>query len=529
MTAPSSAPLPAGGARQWSGPSQGEGGSKNFWETVWPTIVPYPRTGHFFIAPSGPGSYTLYDFWLGQELPDRPKNPYLQWGQNANPFFNVDFRYLDNPNNSERFLLDSVKRIHLGDDWLISTGGEVRDRYSSLDNAYLYNKKPLAGTNEDFNLFRARVYGDLYYLDIFRLYGEFTSADSSPQKVPHLSSDIDKADILNLFAEVKLVPLGDSAVYVRGGRQELLFGSQRLISPSDWSNELRTFQGVRALYHTNKIEEDAWWVQPVIVNTGKLDSVDDRQVFVGNYFKYRFNKDVSLDAYYLYLENFNKTFAGEKSVLGGYDVNTFGSRFVGQAGDHGQFLWDFEGAIQFGDWSNQTTEADMYVAGLGYWFKNLPAIPTFWVYYDHASGTQDPTNGSEHRTFNQLFPSGHNYFNAQDLFGRQNINDFHLEAGIFPTNWLRFTAGYNVLSLDQPRDALYNSSGSVVRQDTTGKAGRDVGTAVNGTVQIHLDNHQLINVSYAHLFSGTYIKDTAVTPAAAKDQDSVWVTYQLKW
>jgi hypothetical protein len=528
---PDSSGLPASGGqeRTWSGPPSETKGLKTFWETVPTTIVPYPRTGNFYIAPSGPGYYTLFDFLQNHELPERPRNPYLQWGQNANPFFNVDFRYLDAPNNTETFLGDSLKRIHLGDDWLLSTGGELRDRYSSLDNAYLYNKKPLAGTNENFNLFRARVYGDLNYLDVFRVYGEFISADSSAQTIPHLSSDVDKADILNLFVEVKVLPIDGDAVYVRAGRQELLFGSQRLISPSDWSNDLRTFQGVRALYHTDKIEEDAWWVQPVIVNTGKLDSVDDKQCFVGDYFKYRFNKDISLDAYYLYLENYNQTAAGQKGVLGGYDVNTFGSRFVGQAGDHGQYLFDFEGAVQFGDWSNQTTEADMYVAGLGYWFKDLPAIPTFWVYYDHASGTSNPTTSGEHQTFNQLFPSGHNYFNSEDLFGRQNINDFHLELGVFPLDWLRFTAAYHVLNLDQAKDALYNSSGSVVRQDTTGKSGTDIGDALSGSVQFHLDNHQLINISYAHLFSGTFIKDTAVNAAAAKDQDSVWATYQFKW
>jgi hypothetical protein len=493
-------PVSGAGERAWSGPPRLSTGPKTFWETVWPTIDPFPRTGNFYVAPSGPGYFTLYHFVRDNELPDRPRNPYLQWGQNANPFFNVDFRYLDDPNNNEGFLFDGLKRIHLGDNWLLSTGGEVRDRYSNLDNAYLYNKKPLAGTNEDFNLFRARVYGDMCYRDVFRLYAEFTTADSSPQTVPHLSSDIDKGDILNLFAEVEVLPLGDDAVYVRGGRQELLFGSQRLISPSDWSNELRTFQGLRALYHTNNIEEDAWWVQPVIVNTGKLDSVDDKQTFVGNYFKYRFTKDISLDAYYLYLDNDNRTFSGRKGVLGGYDVNTFGSRFVGQAGENGQYLWDFEGAVQFGAWSNQIAEADMYVAGVGYWFKNLPAIPTFWVYYDHASGTPNPTNGSEHRTFNQLFPSGHNYFNAEDLFGRQNINDFHIELGFFPTNWMRFTAGYHVLSLDQAEDALYNSSSSVVRQDTSGKSGTDVGDAINGSVQFHIDDHQLVNISYAHLW-----------------------------
>jgi len=30
-------------------------------------------------------------------------------GPEREPFFNIDFRYLDNPNNTENFLLDSDK------------------------------------------------------------------------------------------------------------------------------------------------------------------------------------------------------------------------------------------------------------------------------------------------------------------------------------------------------------------------------------------------------------------------------------
>jgi hypothetical protein len=527
-TGSSSNDASASSGRSWSGPGQTKS-PKSYWETIWPTIVPFPRSGNFYISPSGPGYYTLFDRLRGLELPNRPKNPYLQWGQNANPFFNVEFRYLDDPDNSEDFLFGGLKRIHLGDYWLFSTGGEIRDRFASLNNAYLFNKPPLAGSNENFNLFRARVYGDLTYLDIFRLFGEFTSAQSSVQRLPHLASDIDKADILNLFAEVKVLRVGDDVVYVRGGRQELLFGAQRVICPADWSNELRTFQGVRTMYHADKFEEDIWWAQPVIVNIDKLDSADPKQVFAGNYFKYRLNKDISFDLYYLYLENDNQTFAGRNGIPGGYDVNTVGGRFVGQAGKSGQYLWDVEEAFQFGNWSNQIDSANMFVGGIGYWFKNLPAIPTIWFYYDHASGTQDPINGNLHQTFNQLFPSGHSFFNSEDLFGRQNLNDFHLELGLFPANWMRFTFGYHILSLDQAKDALYSSSSAIVRQDVTGKSGTDVGNAINGTVQFHLDNHELINITYAHLFSGTYIKNTAVNAAAARDQDSVWFTYQLKW
>ena len=309
---PPAAPAPIS-ERAWSGPPREN--PRTFWETV-PPITPFPRQGNFFIMPSGPGYYTLWDFLQGREMPDRPKYPNLQWGQNSHPFFDLDYRYLDNPNNTETDWLDPLKRVHLGDDWLFSMGGEFRDRYANLDNAYGYNKKPQAGATDTFDLFRTRLYGDLWYLDRFRVFCEFIAAESSPQSVPPLSTDVDKADILNLFVELKLLDIDGTGLYVRGGRQELQFGSQRLISPSDWSNSLRTFQGVRTYYHSEDLEADAFWVQPVIVNSGKFDSVDDKQQFAGNWWKFRLNKDVSIDAYYLYLENDNQTFAGRQGLLG---------------------------------------------------------------------------------------------------------------------------------------------------------------------------------------------------------------------
>jgi hypothetical protein len=41
-----------------------------------------------------------------------------------------------------------------------------------------------------------------------------------------------------------MIPLGDQAsVTLRGSRQELLFGAQRLAGPSDFTNVRRTFDG----------------------------------------------------------------------------------------------------------------------------------------------------------------------------------------------------------------------------------------------------------------------------------------------
>ena len=266
---------------------------------------------------------------------------------------------------------------------------------------------------------------------------------------------------------------------------------------------------------------------PVIPSTNTISSIDDNQIFAGNWFKYRFNKDTSLDLYYLYLNNDNPGVAkGFNKVTGGFDVHTIGGRFVGQSS---QILWDFEGSLQYGNWANQRTEAGMYLAGLGYWFKNVPTAPTVWAYYDFASGDSNPGNTNVHRTFNPLFPFGHSYFAGLDAIGRSNIHDVHLEFCSFPANWMRITAGYHIMELDQAKDALYNSTGSVVRQDPTGKSGTNVGNAINTVVQFHIDDHQIFLVNYAHLFSGSFIRGTAVTPGAAKDLDAVWIQYNLKW
>jgi hypothetical protein len=514
-----------GGERGWSGPP-GEG-PKTFWETV-PPVTPYPRPGNFYVAPSGPGYYTLLDLLRDRELQDRPHDPYLQWGQNPNPFFNVDFRYLDNPNNTETDFLDPLKRIHLGDDWLLSLGGEIRNRYAQIDNALLFNKnKVQAGNDDRYDLFRARLYEDLWYRDIFRLYGEFISADSSAQSVPRSNSDVDKADILNLFAEIKLFDIDEHGLYLRGGRQELLFGSQRLISPSDWSNDLRTFQGVRATWHNEDVEFDLFWTQPVIVNSGQFDSVDDKQQFFGNWWKYRLTKDTSIDLYYLNLDNNNHGVAtGQYKATGGYDVNTIGIRFVGQ---QDRFLWDFEDAFQFGEWVNQQICSGMSVTGIGWWFKSLPAEPTVWLYYDYASGDPHPGVGDVHRTFDPLFPFGHQYFDSLDAIGRENINDAHIDTAFFPVPWMRLTFAYHNLTLESAKDALYNTTGSVVRSDPTGKSGTDVGNGISASAQFHIDNHEVLNVSYGHLFAGSFLDKTAIDANGKKDLDAIWVQYTFKW
>ncbi|MBV8398199.1 MAG: alginate export family protein, partial [Acetobacteraceae bacterium] len=204
---------------------------------------------------------------------------------------------------------------------------------------------------------RERVYGDLWYRDRVRIFAEFIDADTFNQDLPPLVTDRNHGDFLNLFADVKLFDVDDHPVYFRGGRQELLYGSERLISPLDWANDRRTFQGGKLFYRGDKLDVDLFLVQPVVPDPQHFDSVDNEQVFSGLWNTYRPRQGQFMDFYYLNLDNTHPVARGRNGAVDGFNVNTFGSRYAGYANN---LLFDFEGMLQFGSWSNQSTLAEAY-------------------------------------------------------------------------------------------------------------------------------------------------------------------------
>jgi hypothetical protein len=432
------------------------------------------------------------------------------------PFFDANYRYLDKPDNTQTNWADFTKRIHIGDNWMLSIGGEERIRYNNEVDSRL------TGKDNVFESYRSRFYSDLWYRDLFRVYAEFQYSDVADQDLAPSASDIDRGDLLNLFVDVKAVQLGDNAAYVRGGRQELYYGSQRLISPTDFPNTIRTFDGVKAFWHSEKLDVDAFWTRPVVINPTGFDSENDKATFAGLWATYKPAKGQFLDLYYLYLDNDTplvaKPVAGRR---GGFDVDTFGSRYTG---NYKFFLWDFEGMYQFGEHINQTTSAGASDLGVGVNFAEVPGNPTFWIYYDYASGNHNPGKG-EYGTFNQLFPNGHAYFGGTDLVGRQNIEDLNFDAWVNPLKWIIVGAQYHILRLDAAKDALYSAAGTVERVDPTGRAGTDVGEVFTTYTNFHLSMHSDLLIQYSHLSAGEFIKETG----NGRSPDQLYLQYSFRW
>jgi hypothetical protein len=506
-------------------------------ETPWsrvPPLSPLSRPGWFLLPPCGPGYYTFLDYIKGNRTEKAPPYPYRVI------FFDNDFRYLDRKGGEPVDWLDLLKRMHVCDGgcpWddngrpnglMLSIGGEERVQFK-VEHGGANGR--FDGKDDEYQLLRSRVYGDLWISDRIRVYVEYLDAQTFNQDVAPLAIDVDHSDLLNAFVDVKLASTDDNPVYARVGRQELLYGSQRLISPLDWANTQRTFEGAKIFYRSKDFDLDGFWVRPVLTFPGRFDSADHNRQFVGAWAEYRPVEGQAIDAYYLYLDNdLHVLFGANKSGRGGYDNNTIGARW---SGDSHRVLWDFEGGVQLGDFGGRKGVAGFTSTGLGYAFQGLPMQPQIWAYYDYASGSPDRKDpNSTFETFNQLFPFGHYYLGYLDEIGRQNIHDLNFQASAYPTKWITALVQYHIFRLDQANDALYGTppDNVVVRFDPSGKAGTNVGEELDFAANIQLDRHDAILIGYSKFFSGDFIRETGLTPAArSANPEMFYVQYSFRW
>lgn len=490
----------------------------------WVGELPYrvlPPLGIWAVEPSGPWFYSLADVFLDRVNFKPPPSPYGRFGLFARPDFDVSLEYLRMRSKADEpiSLFDALHPLIASDNWLLSMGGEFRWRYMDQYNTTLLN-----GKGNTYDLFRERLYADLWITPAFRIYAEFLSAQTRFQDAPPIPGNQNLTTLLNAFLEGKLGEIDAAPVYARVGRQELLFGSQRLISPLPWINTLRTFDGARLYRASEKFDLDIFWVQPAFPNspTATATFLNHNRSFAGAWATYRPNTDTFIDAYYLFLDNVpTTTFLGPTPPT----VDTVDTLGLAYRGKQGGFLWDLEQMFQTGQYNNRPILADATTAGVGYHFADVLWHPTLWAYYDYASGSENPTGGHYYTTFNQLFPFSHYYLGWLDLVARQNIQDFNAHLYLYPAKSVRFWLQYHHFELANAHDALYNANGTPIARNPSGAAGSNVGDELDFITNFHLSATSDLLLGYSHLFPGLFLLRTGTkTPS-----DQVFVQYSLRF
>jgi hypothetical protein len=427
-----------------------------------------------------------------------------------------DFSYLDGPPGSyQADVFDPIKNIRLGD-WRLSLGGSFRGRLESRTNKFPNLVDP---TQDTAFLHRTYLHADLRFRKLLRFYLEGTYAEIEQNDSPLLAIDENRWDFYQYFADLRV--LGESVpLTLRAGRQELLYGKQRLVSPLDWANTRRRFEGFKLFWEDSNWNADLWYVFPVVVDGRDLDHYDERQPFLAAYVSYKGIPNHGIDLYYFYTRNANEpqNAAGDRGSL---NLNTLGGRFFGKTGP-----WDYDTELtgQFGSFAGDVVQAWSWTADGGYTLKQMPWSPRLGLGLDYASGDKDPFD-RQHQTFNQIFPLGHAYLGIMDFIARQNIRAGNINLTVNPHKKVTAQATYLVFCLDSETDSLFNAAGASVRRDPWAQSGARVGQELDLVIDLQIDTHQKVQFGYAHFWNGAFVRQTGLDD----DADFLYVQYEVKF
>ncbi len=435
--------------------------------------------------------------------------------------YDEDFSYLDGePGSYQEGFFDPIKNIHLGDDWRLTLGGEFRFRVEAETNKAFGATEPAQDT---FHLYRYMLHADLKYRNLFRVFAQGVAAFDEDRDLGLRGSDENRWDLQQLFFDLRV--LGEELpLTVRVGRQELQYGAERLVSPLDWANVRRRFDGVKLFAKGDTWDVDLWYVKPVDiaqVQRKQRDRYNEDVDFYGAYVTYKGIPRHGLDLYFFALDDIGAPL-NPNGRAGDRDIYTLGSRFWGKTGG---FDYEAEIAGQWGHWAGDTVKAWSWTIEGGYTFADIGCKPRLGAGFDWASGDSDPFDRTI-GTFNQLFPFSHYYLGFLDRIARQNViaANVNMSAWAVPKK-VKAKATFHTFWLNSKDDALYSAPGGIIRRDVTGNSGKEIGHELDLTVMWKIKPHHSMLFGYSHFWDSDFIQQTGFSENA----DLLYAQYSFKF
>lgn len=305
------------------------------------------------------------------------------------------------------------------------------------------------------------------------------------------------------------VQLGDKPLMVRLGRQELDFGSRKLVAAPTWGNILRSFDAARVSYTSELVDVSAFCGSVVMGVDDHFNEHRHGERFSGIFATLKPLSGHKLDLYALRLHTWNDEYyvTGEDKVKGEHKRYTYGARLYGDIIPK-RWTYDVEAAIQRGHYANDRIRAWAFHADTAYTFLELPWQPTIQPLFNFASGDKNPTDGI-HGTFDPLYCSAHNMFGGiMDLVTWKNVKVAGLRVRAKPVPKLTIAVEAHHYWLASDTDGWYLGSKRSFRRDKAGHSGDDVGCEVGCWARYTVSKHLEVEGGIAHFFPGRFADRT---------------------
>jgi hypothetical protein len=430
--------------------------------------------------------------------------------------YDEDYTFLSDPAQRTN-LWDRIKYIPLarGRAGYLSFGGEARERFETYENEF-FSTDPDA--DNAYFLQRYLLHADYHPTEWLRGFAQLQSSLEDGRAGGPRPTDRDSIDVHQLFADIAINLSDERRLTLRAGRQEMLYGSERLISVREGPNNRRAFDAARFLYKQGEVSVDAFFSSPVEVDSGAFDDQHIRDLwFWGGYATVPLApwRGIKMDFYYLGLHNPDAVFA---QGAGREERHTLGTRFFGNAE-----RWDFnhEAIYQFGRFGPGEIQAWSVATDHGYTWTNVWGEPRLGLKAAIASGDRS-TNNANLQTLNPLFPRG-NYFTEASLLGPQNFFDVHPSLRLKPTEKWTADLGADFYWRESREDGIYTPGGSVIYQGNR-EFSRFVGTDLSLLVGWQATRNLKISAAYTHFFAGRFIRQNGGEDV---NYGALWAAYKF--
>ena len=368
----------------------------------------------------------------------------------------------------------------------LTLGGEARLRYERFEN----NEWGAArAPDEDYFRLRLLPYADLPLGARLRFFGQLQGAWSTrDQALKNPFTDETGIDVVQAFVDVQA-----NGTTLRGGRQVLEYGAQRLISSGP--NIRFAFDGALARWERRGARVDAFVVRPM---TPRLDSFDDRTSRTEKLWAF-YGTRTPWDLYYIGYRNEGALYnagAGEERR------HTLGTR---HAGSRPPWNWDLEANLQRGDFAGQDIRAGSLDMALRHTWKHVARTPYAEVRLNFISGDKDRDDGRL-GTFNPLFATGQ-FFGDIGQLGPMNLVNLRPNFGLHLDATWRLSAALTFYWRQRLEDGVYGPARNLLRPDGGSRA-RYVGTQGDVALDKGVSRKLSLRFVYAFFAPGRFIRET---------------------
>lgn len=431
--------------------------------------------------------------------------------------YEEDWSYLrDSTRTADPF--DRIKYIPLRDQdgWYLSLGGELRERYERIDNSS-WGQDPR--DNNGYFLQRYMLHADLHLGSHLRFFGQIKSGIENGREGGPRPTDEDKLDLHQAFFDLKFDLAKKAELILRAGRQELAFGSSRLVSVRESPNVRQSFDGLRATLRLQTWRIDGFVTKPAETDRGYFDDAPDHtRTFWGVYAirPWRLLPGGNIDLYYFGIDRKRARYDQGTARETRHSVGTrlWGSR---EAWDY-----NYELVYQWGSFGQGDIRAWTVASDNGYTLKSIRFRPRIGLRADVTSGDRDPASANL-QTFNALFPRGA-YFGEIALIGPSNHIDLHPSIDLEIMKGIKLTLDSVFFWRESLHDGIYGNAINLLRSGRTSRA-RFVGSQPDVQAEWQINRHLSWTGVVAHFFTGQFLKQTG--PGRDVNYVTSWVTYKF--